>query len=68
MKIAISEDCTQCGKCVRICPQVFKPDPIHPATPNGLVPPNFDEAVVDAARTCPVYAIVFINEAVPVQK
>ncbi|MDD5458617.1 MAG: ferredoxin [Phycisphaerae bacterium] len=61
MKIAISEDCTQCGKCVRICPQVFEPDPLRVSTPNGLIPAVFDEQVVDAARTCPVYAIVIIN-------
>ena len=62
MKVTITEDCTQCGRCVLICPQVFRPDPLHIAASNGQVPGVFDGQVVDAARTCPVYAILLVNE------
>ncbi len=58
MKVGIEDTCTACGLCVDTCPEVFRmgSDKAEVISPN--VPPEFEDAVQQAADECPVEAII----------
>ena len=58
MKAHVNNDCTGCGLCAGICPEVFSMDSGDVATvllPE--IPMEFEAACRDAADSCPVEAI-----------
>ena len=52
-----ADDCTACGLCVDICPEVFKLEGDIAEVVANPVPEEFTEAVEEAAESCPVEAI-----------
>lgn len=60
MKVRIEDTCTACGLCCDTCPQVFEmgPEMAQVKVVEGEVPPEFEQAVLQAADECPVEAIV----------
>ena len=57
-KVWIEEDCTACGVCEDICPEVFKVEDIAIVNENV----NFadhEEEIREAAENCPVEVIKF---------
>ena len=57
MKVKIDESCTACGLCVETCPEVFKMGDIVAEVAVEKAPPQFEDAVQQAADECPVEAI-----------
>jgi ferredoxin len=56
-KVWIDEDCTACGLCVDICPEVFDlPDDIAVVKEGANLSDNEDE-IKEAAESCPVEVI-----------
>ena len=58
MKVRIEDTCTSCGLCVDTCPEVFEMGSDMAQVVVDEVPPEFEEAVQQAAEECPVEAIV----------
>lgn len=58
MKVRIEESCTACGLCVDTCPEVFEMGEERAEVIVEVVPPEFEEAVQQAADECPVEAII----------
>ena len=58
MKVRIEDTCTACGLCVDTCPEVFEMGSDMAQVIVDEVPPEFEEAVQQAAEECPVEAIV----------
>jgi ferredoxin len=58
MKVRIEDTCTSCGLCVDTCPEVFEMGPDMAQVIGDEVPPEFEEAVQQAAEECPVEAII----------
>lgn len=58
MKVRIEDTCTSCGLCVDTCPDVFEMGSDMAEVIVGDVPPEFEEAVQQAAEECPVEAII----------
>ena len=58
MKVRIEDTCTSCGLCVDTCPDVFSMGPDMAQVAVDEVPPEFEDAVQQAADECPVEAIV----------
>jgi ferredoxin len=58
MKVRIEDTCTACGLCVDTCPDVFSMGQDTAQVTVDEVPPEFEEAVQQAADECPVEAIV----------
>ena len=58
MKVRIEDTCTSCGLCVDPCPEVFEMGSDMAQVIVDEVPPEFEEAVQQAAEECPVEAIV----------
>jgi len=58
MKVKIEDTCTACGLCVETCPEVFEMGPDIAQVVDADVPPEFEDAVQQAADECPVEAII----------
>ena len=58
MKVRIDDSCTACGLCVETCPEVFQMGDESAEVISEQVPPQFEDAVQQAADECPVEAIV----------
>jgi ferredoxin len=57
MKVKIDDSCTACGLCVETCPEVFQMSDEIAEVITEQVPPQFEDAVQQAADECPVEAI-----------
>jgi ferredoxin len=58
MRARVDEDaCTGCGLCVEICPEVFEMDDDVAHVTVREIPEDFEDAVDEAADSCPVEAI-----------
>ncbi len=57
MKVKIDDSCTACGLCVETCPEVFRMGDEMAEVITDEVPPQFEDAVQQAADECPVEAI-----------
>jgi len=57
MKVRIDDSCTACGLCVETCPEVFEMGDETAEVITEQVPPQFEDAVQQAADECPVEAI-----------
>jgi len=58
MRVSINaEDCTGCGACVDLCPDVFDLEDDIAVAKVDEVPPEFEETCQEAADECPVEAI-----------
>ncbi|MFZ0033813.1 MAG: ferredoxin [Sedimentisphaerales bacterium] len=58
MKVKIEDTCTSCELCVNTCPEVFEMGADMAQVIVEEVPPEFEEAVQQAADECPVEAII----------
>jgi ferredoxin len=58
MKVRIEDTCTSCELCVDTCPEVFEMGPDMAQVTVDEVPPEFEEAVQQAADECSAEAIV----------
>jgi len=58
MQVKIEDTCTSCGLCVDACPEVFEMGADMAQVIVEEIPPEFEEAVQQAADECPVEAIV----------
>jgi ferredoxin len=58
MKVRIDDSCTACGLCVETCPEVFRMGDTIAEVITAEVPPQFEDAVQQAADECPVESIV----------
>jgi ferredoxin len=58
MKVRIEDTCTACGLCVDTCPEVFEMGSDMAQVIVDEVPPEFEDAVQQAAEECPVEAII----------
>ena len=58
MKVRIEDTCTACGLCVETCPEVFEMGADIAQVIDEDVPPEFEDAVQQAADECPVEAII----------
>jgi ferredoxin len=58
MKVKIEDTCTACGLCVETCPEVFEMGSDIAQVVDEDVPPEFEDAVQQAADECPVEAII----------
>lgn len=58
MKVRIEDTCTSCELCVDTCPEVFEMGPDMAQVTVDEVPPEFEDAVQQAADECPSEAIV----------
>jgi ferredoxin len=58
MKVRIEDTCTSCELCVDTCPEVFEMGSDMAQVIVDEVPPEFEEAVQQAADECPAEAIV----------
>ena len=58
MKVRVEDNCTACGLCVDTCPEVFQMGPEMAEVITDEVPPEFEDAVQQAADECPVEAII----------
>jgi ferredoxin len=58
MKVRIEDTCTACGLCCDTCPEVFEMGQDIAQVKAQEVPPEFEDAVQQAADECPVEAIV----------
>ena len=57
MKVRIDDSCTACGLCVETCSEVFQMSDETAEVIVDEVPPQFEDAVQQAADECPVEAI-----------
>lgn len=58
MRLRIEDTCTFCGLCESTCPEVFWIAPDEALIIGNADPPEFEEAVQQAAEECPVEAII----------
>ncbi len=58
MRVKIEDTCTACGLCVDTCPEVFEMGSDMVEVTVDEVPPEFEDAVQQAADECPVEAII----------
>jgi ferredoxin len=58
MKVRIEDTCTACGLCVDTCPDVFEMGSDLAQVIDEEVPPEFEDAVQQAADECPAEAII----------
>jgi ferredoxin len=58
MKVKIEDTCTACGLCVDTCPDVFEMGSDLAQVIDEEVPPEFEDAVQQAADECPAEAII----------
>lgn len=57
-KVWIEEDCTACGLCEEICPEVFKMEDLATVIP-GVKYSEYEDDILDAAESCPVEVIKY---------
>jgi len=57
-KVWVEEDCTSCGLCVDICPEVFKLEDIAVVI-EGVNFNDYKEEIIDAADNCPAGVIKY---------
>jgi len=58
MNVKIEDTCTACGLCVDTCPEVFEMGTDMAQVVVDEVPPEYEDAVQQAADECPVEAII----------
>ncbi len=58
MKVTIEDTCSACELCVETCPDVFEMGEDVAKVIVDEVPPEFKDAVQQAADECPVEAII----------
>jgi len=58
MRVRIEDTCTACELCVDTCPDVFEMGSDMAEVTVDEVPPQFEDAVQQAADECPVEAII----------
>jgi ferredoxin len=58
-KVWIEEGCTVCGVCADLCPDVFVLGDDSSKVIDGANLASFSDAIIDAARNCPVDIIKF---------
>ncbi len=58
MTVRIEDTCTACGLCCDTCPEVFQMGDDMAQVIVDEVPPEFEDAVQQAADECPVEAII----------
>ena len=58
MKVRVEDNCTLCGMCVDICPEVFSLGDMQAEVTESNISPESEELVQEAAEECPVEAIV----------
>ena len=58
MRVRIEDTCTACELCVDTCPDVFEMGSDMATVIVDKVPPDFEDAVQQAADECPVEAII----------
>ena len=58
MKVRIEDTCTACELCVDTCPEVFEMGSDIAKVQSETVPPEFEQAVQQAANDCPAEAII----------
>ncbi len=58
MKVRIEDTCSACELCVETCPDVFQMGEDTAKVIVDEVPPEFKDAVQQAADECPVEAII----------
>jgi len=57
-KVWVEEDCTACGVCADICPDVFEIKDIAPIL-EGVNFSDYEAQIKDAAESCPVEVIKY---------
>ncbi len=57
-KVWVEEDCTACGLCADICPEVFKLEDIATVI-EGVNFADYEEQIKEAADSCPVGVIKY---------
>lgn len=57
-KVWVEEDCTACGLCEDICPEVFKLEDIATVI-EGVNFADYEEKIKEAAESCPVEVIKY---------
>jgi len=57
MEVKVNDDCSACGICEDICPEVFELGDEKAEVKASPVPAEFEEKVREAAEECPVEAI-----------
>jgi len=60
-KVWVEEDCTSCGVCEDICPQVFLVKDIATVI-EGVNFSEYDAKIREAADSCPIEVIKFSEE------
>jgi ferredoxin len=58
MTVRIEDTCTACGLCCDTCPEVFEMGDDMARVIVDEVPPEYEDAVQQAADECPVEAII----------
>ncbi len=58
MKISINEDCTACGLCVDLCPDVYQMGDEFAEVIANPIPAQSEALAQQAADECPVEAII----------
>ena len=59
MRVRIDPDlCAACGPCEDICPEVFRIEDDTAVVLMEQVPPEYEDAVREAAEACPPEAII----------
>jgi ferredoxin len=61
IKVWVEEDCTSCGVCEDICPQVFLVKDIATVI-EGVNFSEYDAKIREAADSCPIEVIKFSEE------
>ncbi len=57
-KVWVEEDCTACGLCEDICPEVFKLEDIATVI-KGVNYSDYEDKIKEAAESCPVEVIKY---------
>jgi len=57
MEVKVNEECSACGICEDICPEVFELGDEHAEVKVNPVPEEHEESVREAAEECPTEAI-----------
>ena len=58
MRVRVEDNCTLCGMCVDICPEVFSLGAMVSKVIGSNISPESEDLVQEAAEECPVEAIV----------
>lgn len=58
MKITIDENCTACGLCVDLCPDVYQMGDEFAEVIANPIPTQFEALAKQAADECPTEAII----------